>query len=181
MNKIKLLSVPLILFLFLLISSCETSSDIGSHCETTVLENQEKINVYVKLNLKNSKLPGDNNYLYESSAFSINGSLTQVNCDGSLGSTVPLESELNLNLLDSVEISQGIFLDTYYPATFNNSKDYIIVAAKFEAGFLDGRIYESDEIALNRIYPEIRFDTINLVSYIDFLLPVSLHWYQLAE
>jgi len=179
--KMKLLLLPLVISLFMVTSSCETSSDTGSQCETTVLGNQEKINVYVKFSLNNSKLPGDNHYLYKSTTFSINGSLTQINCGGSMGSTIPVEIELNFNLSDSAGISQGIYLDTYYPATFNNSKDYILFAAKFKAGFNDGKIYESDDIAFNSIYSEIRFDSIQSVSYIDYQLPVSVHWYQVTK
>jgi hypothetical protein len=181
MKAIFAVIVPVMFVAVLLNTGCREQEVITNKCEETVLVQSETKNVYLKLKLNNTQLVNNETYLYDSDSLSINGSAILVTCEGGHGNTYSFFQDNDLSTFTADSLGKGFYLDEFHEFTFNNSSDYVLTTIKLYASFPNGKTYESDDITFRVTYPELKNDPITSITYIELLMPLSVHWYQRSK
>jgi hypothetical protein len=165
----------------MLCNSCKEPEPVPNNCDASILSNPDTRNVYIRMKIPNTTLPGNELEIYDANSLDIEGVLTQISCEGAPGVSFTINPTADFSVMSHDSIAKGFFLEGFNPFTFVNSGDYLLLSAKLKAHFNNGRVFDSDEISLLVTYPDLGYDSVTSVSYMEAIIPTSTHWYQVSK
>lgn len=170
-----------ILFVLFILNGCKEPEPVPNNCDLTVLDNPDTRNVYIRMKVPNTTLPGNELKVHDANLLDVEGNLTLINCEGVPGVSFTIEPSVDFSLMSKDSIAKGFYLEGFNPFTFLNSGDYLLLSAKLKAHFNSGRVYDSDDISLVVTYTELAYDSVASITYMNAYIPTSVHWYQVAK
>lgn len=167
--------------LLILWDGCKEPEPVPNNCDASVLTNPDSRNIYVRMKIPNTTLPGNELKIYEAKSLDIEGVLTLISCEGVPGVSLSINPTVDFSLMSQDSIAKGFFLEGFNPFTFVNSGDYLLLSAKLKAHFNSGHVFDSDEVSLLVTYPDLGYDSVASVTYMEAFIPTSTHWYQVTK
>jgi hypothetical protein len=163
--------LPLITLIYI-ISGCKVVKEENRECEDTRMVESQSVVVYLIIQPATDSLFSVVPDLFPNGRVDVEGTITRVCCNGTIGDSDPFHQVINFSAIDGRSSYQGTLVDQPFRFTFRNERDYLLLSMNMKGvDPASGKEWTSGNVQQRYYFRNVTYDMLRSRYTIKFRVP----------